>query len=102
MFTDGQTAGGRQAHCYIPRTFRSGDKNDKGQCRVKSFSNCDRLESALLHTRTTFQCSWLNGPLVMEKVFEVFILVTYGHGGQFWSCDKAYFVGTFVLSTSGR
>ena len=35
---------------------------------------CDRLKSALLHTCTIFQCSWLNGPLVMEKVYEVFIL----------------------------
>ena len=29
MFTDGRTSGGtdgRQAHRYIPRTFRSGDK----------------------------------------------------------------------------
>ena len=54
------------------------------QCRVISFSNCDRLESALLHTCTLFQCSWLNGPLVMEKVFEVFILymdmvASFGH-----------------------
>ena len=41
----------------------------------------------MLHTCPIFQCNWFNGPLVMEKVFEVF---TYGHGGQFWSCDKAY------------
>ena len=27
MFTDGRTDG-RQAHRYIPQTFRSGDKND--------------------------------------------------------------------------
>ena len=26
MFTDGQTDDGRQAHAYIPQTFRSGDK----------------------------------------------------------------------------
>ena len=55
-----------------------------GQCRVISFSNYDRFESALLHTCTIFQCSWLNGPLVMEKVFEVFILymdtmASFGH-----------------------
>ena len=26
---DGQTTDGRQAHCYIPRTFQSGDKKLK-------------------------------------------------------------------------
>ena len=44
----------------------------------------DRLESALLHTCNIFQCSWLNGPLVKEKVFEMFILymemvASFGH-----------------------
>ena len=34
MFTDGRTDGqtdGRQAHRYIPRTFRSGDRNEKAE-----------------------------------------------------------------------
>ena len=55
----------------------------KQQCNNNN--NCDlRLESALLHKCTIFQCSWLDGPLVMEKVFEVFILymdmlASFGH-----------------------
>ena len=68
-----------------------------GQCRIISFSYCDRLESALLHTCTIFQCSWLNGSLVMEKVFEVFKQYNYGHSGQFWSCDKAYLLEHLFL-----
>ena len=34
--TDGQTTDGRQAHPYIPRTFRSGDKNERS---FSHFSN---------------------------------------------------------------
>ena len=44
--TDGQTTDGRQAHRYIPRTFRSGDKKD-----IKQTARFTNDTPVYLHTR---------------------------------------------------
>ena len=64
MFTDGQMTDGRQAHRYIPRTFRSGDKKLEmstiicAKHMVSEASVCSKLIGSW-NLLTRFRCAFL-------------------------------------------